>query len=631
VAAGGGRRLPRQAGDQDAAGLTDAAVAWLVALSAPSPSLRRALAGFAVAGFVACAVLLALAIDSVGGHHRDLIAIFGPLIGGAFIGTGLLAWLRRPENRFGALMVALGFAYCLSGLIVTTDSWPFIAGLALIAVPYAILFHILLAFPSGRLETRANRLLAAAAYVTATLAWWGCMLIQDTTRIGVPANPLLVADEPDLFSTLAKLRLGVVAALIVLLGVVLARRWRASTRSQRRALAPVYVTGGLVLALYAVWAVLGVVDASADVQETLERARVIALATVPFAFLAGLLRSRVAGAAALSELIARLGEGRRKGALRDALADAIGDPRLELAYWVREREEWVDAAGAPFALPAGRAQTPVEHDGHRVALLVHDATAPEERELMQAVGAAAALALENERLDAELLASVKELRASRARIVESGDAARRRIERDLHDGAQQQLVALALTLRMARARVEQDPQLAAELLDAMAGDLDAAIRELRELARGIHPAVLSDRGLGSALEALAARIPLPVEIVAIPDERLPPPVEAAAYFVVAEAITNVARYAQASHARVEVARDGERVVVRVADDGIGGADPGKGSGLRGLADRVAALDGRLEVRSEPGRGTTVQAIIPCPSPAPPTASRFAREPEASSR
>ena len=531
-------------------------------------------------------------------------------------------------------MVALGFSYCLSGLIVTTDSWPFIAGLALIAVPYAILFHILLAFPSGRLQTRANRVLAAAAYVTATLGWWACMLIQDTTRLGVPANPLLVADEPDLFSVLAKLRLGVVATLIVLLGVVLARRWSVSTRSQRRALAPVYVTGGLVLALYAVWSVLGVADAPAGTQETLERARVIALATVPFAFLAGLLRSRVAGAAALSELIARLGEGRRHGALRDALADAAGDPTLELAYWVRERGEWVDAAGAPFAPPAagsGRARTPVEHDGHPVALLVHDATAAEERELMQAVGAAAALALENERLDAELLASVKELRASRARIVESGDAARRRIERDLHDGAQQQLVALALTLRMARSRVEQDPQLAAELLDAMAGDLDAAIRELRELARGIHPAVLSDRGLGSALEALAARIPLPVEIADSTDERLPPPVEAAAYFVVAEAITNVARYAQASHARVEVARDGDRVVVRVADDGIGGADPGKGSGLRGLADRVAALDGRLEVRSEPGRGTTVEALIPCPAPAPPTVSRFAREPEASGR
>jgi signal transduction histidine kinase len=338
---------------------------------------------------------------------------------------------------------------------------------------------------------------------------------------------------------------------------------------------------------------------------------VIALAAVPFAFLAGLARSRVAGAAALSELVARLGAG--PTALRDAVADALGDPSLEVAYWLPEREEWVDAAGASFALPppgSARACTPVERDGRPVAMLVHDAAVADERELVSAVGGAAALALENERLDAELRANLHELRASRARIVETADAARRRIERDLHDGAQQQLVAVALTLGAARSRIERDPRSAAELLDGAAADLDAAIRDLRELARGIHPAVLSDRGLGPALEALASRIPLPVEIAGLPDERLPAPVEAAAYFVVAEAITNVARYAQATHAEVEVSREDGRVCVRVSDDGVGGADPASGSGLHGLADRVAALDGRLDVTSPPGEGTTVRAVIP---------------------
>ena len=243
-------------------------------------------------------------------------------------------------------------------------------------------------------------------------------------------------------------------------------------------------------------------------------------------------------------------------------------------------------------------------------MLVHDAAVADERELVSAVGGAAALALENERLDAELRANLNELRASRARIVETADAARRRIERDLHDGAQQQLVAVALTLGTARARIDRDPSGAAELLDAAKIDLDAAIRDLRELARGIHPAVLSDRGLGPALEALAGRIPLPVEIAGIPDERLPGPIEAAAYFVVAESITNVARYAEATHAEVEVSRENGRVCVRVSDDGVGGADPTAGSGLRGLADRVAALDGRLEVTSPPGAGTTIRAVIP---------------------
>ncbi|WP_051324394.1 sensor histidine kinase [Candidatus Solirubrobacter pratensis] len=570
-------------------------------MSDPSPSLRRALAAIAIAGALACAILLALAIDSVGGHHRDLIAIFGPLIGGAFIGTGLLAWMRRPENRFGALMVALGFAYCLSGLIVTTQPWPFIAGLALIAVPYALLFHILLAFPTGRIESRGARALAAAAYFVATAGWWLCMVFEDTTRLGVPANPLLISDQPDLFKVLANTRLAIVAALIAALFVVLARR-------RRRGSMWVYLSGGLVLALYAVWAVLGVLGASTSLQDGLERARVVALALVPFAFLAGLLRSKVAGAAAVSELVVRLG-GSRHGSLRDELAEALGDPSLELAYWTPTG--WVDASGAPFIVAEGRASTPVEN----VALLVHDASVADERELVSAVVGAAALALENERLAAELRASVKELRASRARIVKTADAARRAIERDLHDGAQQQLVALALSLRLARTRVERDPAEAGRMLDAATRELQAALQSLRELARGIHPAVLSDHGLGAALEALAARFPFPVEVVSVPEERLPDAVEATAYFVVAEAITNVARYAHANGARVSVEHCGDELTVAVSDDGIGGADPGGGSGLRGLADRVAVLDGSLSVDSPPGRGTTVRAAIPCPPPA----------------
>jgi signal transduction histidine kinase len=564
-------------------------------------------------GTVASAVPLALAIHSVGGHHRDLIAVFGPIIGGAFIGTGLLAWYRRPDNRFGALMVALGFTYCLSGLIVSTESWSFIFGLHLLPLPYAILLHILVAFPTGRLHDRAERILVWAAYLTATVGWWALMLIEDTGSVGLPANHLLVANKPDLFQTLANVRLGIVVALILGAGIVLVRRYRAATPAQRRAALPVYLSGGLVLALYAVWSVMGIAGASQHAQENLERARVVALALVPFAFLAGLLRTRVAGAAAVSALVASLGDaGERRGRLRDALAEALGDPSLELAFWVPERG-WVDAAGATMVLPdagATRTSTVIEHEGRPLATIVHDAQLAQDRDLVRAVGGAASLALENERLDAELRANLHELRASRARIVESADAARKRIERDLHDGAQQQLVAILLALRLARRRLDDDPHAAAEMLDTTVGDLAGAIDELRELARGIHPAVLSDRGLGPALEGLAARLPLPIEIAATLDERLPEGVEAAAYFVVAEALTNVARYAQATHARIEVTRTDGRVEVVIADDGVGGADPAQGSGLRGLADRVAALDGRLEVDSVDGRGTTIRAVMP---------------------
>ena len=214
------------------------------------------------------------------------------------------------------------------------------------------------------------------------------------------------------------------------------------------------------------------------------------------------------------------------------------------------------------------------------------------------------------RLNAELHARLEDLAASRARIVAAGDVERRRLERNLHDGAQQRLVALALSLRMVRSQIESKPEAARALLTAAGEELTLALDELRELARGLHPAILSDRGLGAAVEMLAGRAPVVVEIADIPEQRLPEPVEAAAYYLIAEALTNVAKYAQASAVRVSVAARGERVVVEVSDDGIGGADPAGGSGLRGLADRVEALGGTLEVVSPEGRGTTLRAEIP---------------------
>jgi signal transduction histidine kinase len=244
-------------------------------------------------------------------------------------------------------------------------------------------------------------------------------------------------------------------------------------------------------------------------------------------------------------------------------------------------------------------------------MIVHDAALADERRLLETAGAAAGLALENERLHAELRARVEELERSRERLIAVGLEERRKLERNLHDGAQQRLVALALSLRLARDRIHSDPAAARELLGEAMGELDAATAELRELARGIHPAVLSDRGLSAALKALAGRVPVAVELVETPPERLPARVEVASYYVVAEALTNVAKYAHATRARVRIATVNGAVTVEVADDGVGGADAARGSGLRGLADRVAALDGRFAVDSPPGRGTTIRAEIPC--------------------
>jgi signal transduction histidine kinase len=326
-------------------------------------------------------------------------------------------------------------------------------------------------------------------------------------------------------------------------------------------------------------------------------------------------RTRMIQSGAVGELMARLGETPQRGELRDALARALGDPTVELVYWLPEDQRFVDARGHIVGLPppsSGRAVTKVERDGECVAAIVYDAILHDEQPgYVDAVGAAASLALENERLDAELRSKVEELRASRQRMLSIGLEERRRLERDLHDGAQQRLVSMALNMRLARARLHDDPHGAEQLLDGAGDELEAALGELRELARGIHPAVLSDRGLDTALETLARRAPVPVELQQVPDERLPEAVELAAYYVVAEALTNVAKYAAATHATVDVRRLNGKLVVRVADDGVGGADPEVGTGLRGLADRLAVIEGRLEIDSEPGKGTTITAKIPC--------------------
>jgi signal transduction histidine kinase len=561
-------------------------------------SLRRALLALGAIGLVAGAVPLALALASEGGHQRTLIAITGPLIGWAFIGTGIYAWLRRPENRFGALMTAVGFSACLAGLRVSTEPWVFVVGLIFITWQWALLYHMLLAFPGGKLQSRLERLLVAGSYFSAWVLHPVQVLFQDTTRLGLPENPLLVDDNADLSRTLSRGRFWFALVLLGALGVILWRRWAAASRSQRQALAPVLLSGGIVMALLALWYAALLAELDPDFIQSLEDSRYVVMCTVPFAFLAGLLRSRVAGAAALSEVVARLGDPtiRRTGIYR-ALADALDGTSLEVAY--RDRDGgYVNATGGRVAVPPqdpGRAAIPLDATDRPAALLTYDESRQDEQELVRAVTAAATLALENERLA--------------ARIVESGDAARRRLERDLHDGAQQRLVSLALNLRVLGSRVDGDPE-AVRQLGLAVHELDQALEELRELARGLHPSVLTERGLRVALAGLADRAPVPVELEATPAERLPDAVESASYFVVAEALTNMAKYARATRATVNVTRADGQVLVEIADDGVGGADPAGGSGLRGLLDRVSALGGTLEIDSAPGSGTTVRAAIP---------------------
>jgi signal transduction histidine kinase len=580
--------------------------------------LGRALVGIAFAAAVAGAAAAALVISSDHTKNAGAGVLIGLLIAWSFVGTGLYAWWRRPASRFGALFAAVGFTFMLGALTSSDDSVVFTAGLLVANLYFVVFAHMLLAYPDGRLDRRWHAWLIGFGYVLVLVGslpqlLWGFSERWADACEGCPASALFIGSNDGLRDALtAAVSLAGVAVVAAVL-VELIRRWRAASAPQRRSMAPVLWSGVVMLVLLG--SSLGT-DAAGITRLTnvLGWLGLIVFASVPWVFLIGLARSRVARAGAVSELLMRLGEAPGTGTLRGRLADALGDRSLQLVFWLEDKQRWVDSEGRTVELPGpgdeARACTAVELEGRRVGTIVHDVTLLEEPELLGSVAAAAGLAMENERLQAQLRARVEELRASRARIVEAGTHERRRLERNLHDGAQQRLVALSLTLRLAQSKVHKEPDKADELLAGAQQELTLALGELRELARGIHPAVLSDRGLAAALEALAGRAPIAVDLAEIPSDRLPEPIEAAAYFVVAEALTNVVKYAHASQAVVRVERRNGHAIVEVADDGIGGADPDRGSGLRGLVDRVSALDGRMSLDSPAGAGTRLRAEIP---------------------
>jgi signal transduction histidine kinase len=577
--------------------------------------LRRALWGLAVAGVVLGLAVLALILTNEDLDARGGWAAGALVAGWGFIGVGLFAWGRRPDNRVGMLMAGTGFAWLVSAAGFSDVPLIFTLGQVLGAVFLAVAIHLLLAFPSGRVGSTLERRIVATGYVLTTVCLVPLWLFADPAEFDCddcPENVLLIEGNETLVETLGAILNSAAVLLVGTVLVILVRRWRHATPGQRRLLVPVYSAGVAVIIMLIAVAALQAGGLNDSALGAVAVAALVPFGLVPYLFLATLIRARMIQSGAVSALIARVGEAPKRGELRDELARVLDDPSLELVYWLPEDRRFVDAAGQPVDLSeAGPARgvTKVERDGECVAAIVHDALVLDKR--LDAIGAAASLALENERLDAELRAKVEELRASRSRMLRIGLEERRRLERDLHDGAQQRLVSMALNMRLARDRLRNDPDGAERLLDGASDELDAALEELRELARGIHPAVLTDRGLDTALETLANRAPVPVELGRLPGERLPEAIELAAYFVVAEALTNVAKYAAATHATVNVDRNDGRLIVEVVDDGVGGADPENGTGLRGLVDRLAVIEGRLEIDSPPGEGTTIRARIPC--------------------
>jgi PAS domain S-box-containing protein len=665
------------------------------------------------------AIALALVFTSDHESTPAFTAAANLIVAWSFIACGVVALARVSDAHFGLLMSAVGLTWFLSALTESNNSYVFSVGNLLWGIPLAFFIHALLTFPRGYLETKIVFAVVAAAYGLLSLAPLLFSLFGEAGCSDCPQNEFVLVNSNLATTIVGVLFIGVGLFVCGATIWVLIRRWRVASAPLRRILTPVFVTSATAIGAFLLAAFVSAVSETAS--SVLWWLVLFAVASVPTAFLVGLLRTRLARASVAS-LVLELGVARDPESTRDALRKALGDPSLNLAYWLSDRSRWVGVSGWEVDLEAasqGRRTTLVEHDGEVVAAFIHDPSV--DRELAGAVSAAASLALAREQsiqvvrqsesryrallnaipdlmfrmsrdgtyldfkgdrddlavppeeligsnardilpadvaegllegiahaLDTGEVATGEyeltlnnvrrtfearivrdgdeavlivrdiserkrqegELRGSRVRLLRAGDEARRRLERNLHDGAQQRLVSLSLALRLAHARLRDAPEEAERLLAGASEELAQALEELRELARGIHPAVLSERGLSAALEALAGRAPVPVGVT-VPPDRFPPAVEAAAYYVISEALANVAKYAEASAVEIRVTRQNGRAVVEVADDGVGGADPTRGSGLSGLVDRVEALDGVLKVESAPGAGTRIRAEIPC--------------------
>jgi signal transduction histidine kinase len=543
--------------------------------------------------------------------RSGLAATLTAAAGLALVVAGLVTSFDRSAGPIGDLAVFAGVVWFGPMWVGWDKGPPLVRSLGMLAAAFLfpLLLHLLLAYPSGRLYGTAARVLVTAAYVEAVLAALGLALFRDP--FFDPNCWANCTDNVFLLHSLPRLARGIgvadrwfaVAAAAALVTVYAWRLLRDSGPA-RRALLPGTLPA-LLLAATVIAHAIALQRRPLEYPSDPAFSAIFVTGCVAVLLLAAGLgwatvRTRVQRRA-VARIATSLGQAPPPGSLQAALAKAVSDPELQIAYWLPAAQRHVDADGRPVAEPAagpGRAITALVRDGRQIALVTHTAALPDlEREL----GAAVRLALENERLQAEVLAQLDQLRASRVRIVETGDAERRRLERNLHDGAQQRLLALSYDLRLARAQAQADGDTQTESLLTQATDhAQAALGELRELAHGIYPAILAEAGLAAALATLADAAPLPVELHTVAEGRYPPAVETAAYLLVAEALDDAARR-DASYAAASLVQDGGRLVVTVEDDGTR-----RTAAMVQVADRVGALDGRLEV--EP---TRLRVELPC--------------------
>jgi signal transduction histidine kinase len=526
----------------------------------------------------------------------------------SYVGAGLVAWRQRPESRLGPLMIFGGLTTMFACLSSTAEEPYFTIGQALDLFPFAVFLHVYLAFPTGRLRGAREVALVATTYTVAI----GMELLVLALSGFKPDNAIALLDEPDLAADIFQIEL-ILMAVLALAGLAVLTLRRPIARPMRPPVGWLLRVFSLALLMAGLTLLLAAFDTGSSLFLTMQRASFFVIGLAPFVFLYALLDARLARAS-VGDLLVELRAEPPPSDLDGPLARALHDPSVTLAYWLPEYGRWADQEGSPVVLPADddelRSVTVIDRDGEHVAALVHDPSLDDERDLLEAVSAAAAIALENARLHAELKAKLKELEGSRERVLEASQQERKRLERNLHDGAQQRLIALSLELGMLEDKLGDDAA-AREQIQTARDQIAVSLEELRAVARGLHPAVLSGHGLAVALKSLTASAPVPVQLDVTVDERLEESIEVAAYYVVNECLANIGKHARAQLARVSVGRSDGRLFVEVADDGIGGADTAGGSGLRGLTDRVEALGGSLRVWTPSGGGTTVRAEMPC--------------------
>jgi signal transduction histidine kinase len=591
-------------------------------------SRRAILVGCGLAGLAAAAT--AATIAALGpASHPGLVALARALIVGVPIAVGLYTWSRRSDERFGLLLMAVGAGFFLTTLAESGDELVYSVGRTAGWLVELLLVYVILSFPTGRLPERTDRrLVGAMGLVVLTLFLPRLALAEDfevpspyTSCVSdCPANAFLLLDHEPAFIHAAMRPVGTLLVFAVMVAVLLRlwQRMRGATPLARRMLGPVLAVGAGRAGLIGVGFVARQGDSTAWFVELVAWLIALAVPVLAIAFLVGMLRWRLFAGHALQRLAECLRTVPDAATLRLAFARAFNDPTIDIAFPAGGgTDRWMDCWGHPTTLPApgsGRSFSEVRDRGNLVATVIHDEALDAHPELIDSGVEMAAVVLDNQRLAAEAEATMRELQRSRGRIAASADRERRRIERDLHDGAQQRLVALRIELELAEDLVRRDLEQGISRLRELEREIDQALEELRSLAHGVYPPLLADLGLAEALGAAAARSPLSVEVEAHDVERHPPEVESAVYFCVLESLQNALKHAVGARHVVMRLDGGSHGELRfsVRDDGAGTRD-GRihaGAGITNMHDRLAAIGGEVQVTSTPGVGTMVRGRVP---------------------